>query len=93
VPELNRARTVTSVTVSHLIVRACWACGHPRQPGTPCAGCGLTDPPVVHDLGIQAARYRHPVARLAWAAAGRHLAAWRARRARRYTPPANDWSG
>lgn len=73
-------RAVTSVTVSHVIVRACAACGHPRQAGTPCAGCGNPDPPVVHELGQQAARYRNPFRQAWWRYAGAPAAARRARR-------------
>jgi len=77
----HRARPVTRAVVSHVIVRACQGCGHPREAGAPCAGCGLADPPVMHELGVQAATYRNPVKRLWWHLIGQRAAARRARRA------------
>ena len=78
------ARSVTRATVSHVIVRACAVCGGKREAGKPCALCGLTDPPVVHDLGVQSYTHRNPLRRLGWWAVGQHLAAKRARTASRY---------
>lgn len=78
----HAARAVTSVTVTHTIVRACTTCGHPRQAAAPCAGCGNPDPPVVHDLGVQAARYRNPLRQAWWRYIGAPAAARRARTAR-----------
>lgn len=78
------ARTVTKATVTHVIVRACVNCQHPRETGKPCAGCGLTDPPVTHDLGVQSYAHRNPFKRLGWWAVGQRLAARRARIAARY---------
>jgi hypothetical protein len=77
------ARSVTKATVSHVIVRACVCCGGTREIGKPCALCGLKDPPVTHDLGVQSAHYRNPLRQLGWLLAGQHLAARRARRANR----------
>lgn len=78
------ARSVTRATVSPVIVRACVACGGKREIGKPCALCGLEDPPVTHDLGVQSYYHRSLVRRLAWALVGQHLAARRAKRASRY---------
>lgn len=75
-----RARAVTSATISHLIIRACRSCGHPRQLDTPCQGCGLTDPPQTYDLGVQAATYRNPILRAAWTLFGSRAATRRATR-------------
>jgi len=78
-----QGRTATQVEVSHVIVRGCARCQHPRTIGQCCAGCGNPDPPVVHDLGVQAATYRNPIRRAWWALAGQHAAARRARQASR----------
>lgn len=75
------ARAITSAEVSHVIVRGCTACGHPREVGVPCAGCGNSGAPVVHDLGVQSAYYRNPLRRLAWFLHGQRRAARRARSA------------
>ncbi len=77
-------RAWTKVEVSHVIVRACVRCQHPRQTGVPCAGCGNPEAPVVHDLGVQSYTHRNPLRRLAWRVAGQHLAARRARLAAQY---------
>jgi hypothetical protein len=77
-------RAWTRVEVSHVIVRACARCQHPREIGEPCAGCGNPEPPVVHDLGVQAYTHRNPLKRWAWHLAGQHLAARRARQAAKY---------
>lgn len=74
----------TSVEVSHVIVRACVRCQHPREQDKPCAGCGNPEPPVVHDLGVQSFTHRSPLRRLSWRLFGQHLAARRARVASRY---------
>lgn len=84
---MTRARTsaVTRATLQPVIVRACTQCGGKREIGEPCAVCGLEDPPVTHDLGVQSAYYRNPFKRLAWLAIGQHLASRRARAANRYS--------
>lgn len=84
------ARAWAKVEVSHVIVRACTRCGHPRETGVPCAGCGNPEPPVVHDLGVQAYTHRNPLKRLAWRLAGQHLAARRARVAARHPTEQNQ---
>ncbi len=81
-----KTRAVTRAIVSHVIVRACQDCGYPRQIGVPCEGCGLADPPVVHELGQQAATYRNPVKRAWWRLVGQPAASRRVRKAARYTP-------
>jgi len=78
------ARAWSRVEVSHVIVRACTRCQHPREQGTPCEGCGNAEPPVVHDLGVQSYTHRNPLKRFGWWAVGQHLAARRARQAARY---------
>lgn len=75
------ARGVTRATVAAVIVRACAQCGGKREIGEPCAGCGLADPPVTRDLGVQSAYYRNPFRQLAWLAVGQRIAAHRARQA------------
>ena len=75
------ARNVVSAEVSHVIVRGCTDCGHQRVIGEPCAGCGNPDPPVVHDLGVQAYTHKNPLRRLAWHAVGQHRARRRAKAA------------
>jgi hypothetical protein len=79
-PGMN-ARAVSKATLRPVIVRACVQCGGKREIGTPCALCGLADPPVTHDLGVQSAYYRNPLKRFGWWAVGQHLAAHRAREA------------
>jgi hypothetical protein len=78
------ARSVTRATVSHVIVRACVQCGGKREIGEPCALCGLTDPPVTHDLGVQSYTHRNPLKRAWWNLIGQPLAERRAREAARY---------
>lgn len=73
-----RAQAPTKATVSAVIVRACVQCGGKREIGEPCELCGLTDPPVTHDLGVQSAYFRSPLKRLAWWAVGQRRAARRA---------------
>lgn len=78
------ATPVTKATVSHVIVRACVACGGKREIGKPCEVCGLQDPPVVHDLGVQSYTHRNPLKRAWWALIGSRRAAARARKASSY---------
>jgi hypothetical protein len=63
-----------------VIIRAC-PCGHPREQGSPCAGCGNPEPPVTADLGLQAAVYRNPLRQAWWDAIGSRMAKRRARKA------------
>lgn len=76
-------RAVTRATVSHVIVRACTVCQHPREQGKPCAGCGNPEPPVVHVLGVQSYTHRNPLKRWGWVLIGQHLAARRVRQVNR----------
>lgn len=78
---VGKAKAVAKATVHPVIVRACVQCGGKREIGLPCAACGLEDPPVTHDLGVQSAYYRNPFKQLAWLAVGQHLAARKARKA------------
>lgn len=80
----QRARTVTRVEVANMIVRGCVDCGHARQLDAPCGGCGLADPPVVHDLGVQSATYRNPARRLWWHLIRKPAAIRRARAANQH---------
>jgi hypothetical protein len=75
------SRAVVSAEVSHVIVRGCTRCQHPRTIGESCAGCGNPEPPLVCDLGVTSAEYRNPLRRFWWRAAGRHLANRRIARA------------
>ena len=80
------ARAATTVSVSHVIIRACTRCGHPREQGVPCGGCGNPDPPVVHDLGVQAFASDDPERMDRWVREGQYAAAARAEAAARYVP-------
>lgn len=76
-----RVRAVTAVELRNVIVRGCVDCGAPRQIDTPCGHCGLTDPPLVHDLGVMSARYKNPFRQAWWRFVRAPAAARRARRA------------
>lgn len=80
-PGPTRARAVTAAEIRNVIVRACTDCGAPRQVNTPCGHCGLTAPPVVHDLGVVSARYSNPFRQAWWRFVRSPAAARRARRA------------
>lgn len=54
-----------SVQLSAIVVRAC-QCGHKREMGKPCGGCGSSEPPKVTDLGIIAATGWNWRRRLKW---------------------------
>ena len=75
------ARSVTRATVRNVIIRACAVCGHGREQGRPCEGCGNPLEPEVHDLGIQSYYHRNPLRRLGWALIGSRLAARKVRQA------------
>lgn len=77
----HRGRAVASAEVSHVIVRGCTECQHPRVIGEPCARCGNPRAPRVERIGVTNADYRNPVRRLWWRLARRHVANWRVRRA------------
>lgn len=79
-----RGRAVTRAEISHVIVRACTECGHPRQLGADCAGCGNTATPLTHDLGVQSATYRNPLRRAWWRLVRQPAAARRARAANQH---------
>jgi hypothetical protein len=70
---LTRSRAAPSAQLSAMIIRAC-PCGHPREMGKPCAGCGSAVPPKVTDLGIIAAGYQSRWKRLKWNLWGYHAA-------------------
>ena len=70
--------------VRNVIVRGCTLCGHARQVGAPCEGCGNAEPPVVHDLGVQSYHHRNPLRRLAWSLIGSRLAARKVAAANQY---------
>ena len=78
------ANVPNSATLRPVIVRACVLCGGKRQLDAPCADCGNEHPPVVHDLGVQAAAFADPVKQFIWNTVGQHRAARRAHRANRY---------
>lgn len=81
--DTTRTDSVTAAEVTHVIVRACRRCRHPRQIDTPCAGCGLGEPPEVTELGVVSATYRNPLKQFWWAAVGQRLAHRRIERANR----------
>lgn len=76
----ENAKSIQSAEVSAVVVRAC-GCGHQREVGKPCGGCGNPEPPVVHDLGIISATYKNRRRRWWWLAVGQYLANARIRRA------------
>ena len=80
------ARSVREAAVSHVLVRGCARCQHPRVVGEPCAGCGNPEPPVVHELGVQSYYHRNPLRRAWWSLIGQRQAARRAREAQQYKP-------
>lgn len=85
-PDMPTAATkgdITSATLRPVIVRACVKCGGKRVLDSACAGCGNPAPPVVHDLGIQAAYYSDPLKQFAWSSFGQFLARRRAKQANR----------
>jgi hypothetical protein len=60
-----KGRIGPSVELSAIIIRAC-KCGHEREAGKPCAGCGDKNPPKVTDLGVIASRNNKFWRRLKW---------------------------
>lgn len=66
-----------------VITRACQHCGAKRDPHSPCAGCGLTEPAIVEDLGLTCAAYRDPQRQHWWNTTGKTLAAARTAAANR----------
>jgi hypothetical protein len=78
------ARSYTKIEVIHQIIRGCTHCGHPREVGKPCGGCGNPHPPTVHDLGVQAYDHRDPSHRALWRRVGEKAAEARAKLATRY---------
>lgn len=68
-----------SAQLSAVIVRAC-SCGHRREMGKPCEGCGSAKPPDAADLGVIAAGYQSRWKRLKWKLWGYHAAQRRIRR-------------
>ena len=60
-----KTRMGPSVELSAVIVRAC-GCGHKRELGKPCEGCGTSEPPEVTDLGVIAATNTSRWKRLKW---------------------------
>lgn len=71
--------TGPSVELSAVIIRACESCGHKRELGKPCEGCGSMIPPRVTDLGILASKQRSRWKRLKWNLWGYHAAQRRIR--------------
>ena len=63
-----------SVSLSAIVVRACDECGHGREVGKPCAGCGNKRPAKVSDLGVIASNQRSRWAQFKWNAWGRFVA-------------------
>ncbi|HEV2355820.1 MAG TPA: hypothetical protein VGR89_16340 [Puia sp.] len=60
-----RARNRPDITLRALIIRAC-DCGHKRELGKPCEGCGSRKPARVKDLGIIAASRKSAWERFKW---------------------------
>jgi hypothetical protein len=77
-----RARAGPSVEVSAMIIRAC-PCGHPREIGKSCAGCGSVKPAKVTDLGVIASGHQDRWRRLKWKLWGSFAANRRIRRVNR----------
>jgi hypothetical protein len=68
-----------SVKLSAIVVRAC-KCGHKREMGEPCEGCGTQTPPQVTDLGVIASRQQSWWERMKWNLWGFRAAQRRIRR-------------
>lgn len=68
-----------SVQLSAIVVRAC-RCGHKREMGKPCEGCGTNTPPKVTDLGVIASRQKSWRERVKWNIWGYRAAQRRIRR-------------
>jgi hypothetical protein len=77
-----KTRIGPSAQLAAVIIRAC-SCGHPREMGKPCAGCGSEKPPQVTDLGVIAAGYQSRWKRLKWKTWGYHAAQRRINRVNR----------
>lgn len=73
------AKAGPSIELSAIIIRAC-KCGHKRELGKPCEGCGSTKPPQVVDLGVIASRKKRLWERIKWNLWGYHAAQRRIRR-------------
>jgi hypothetical protein len=76
----SRIHMGPSVNVSAIIVRACGNCGHRREFGKPCEGCGSEKPPDVEDLGVIASHKKSRWERVKWNLYGYHAAQRRIRR-------------
>jgi hypothetical protein len=77
-----KAKTKATVELSAIVVKAC-KCGHKREMGKPCEGCGSTKPPKVIDLGIIAATHKNRWKRIKWNLWGCHAARRRIHRMNR----------
>jgi len=74
-----RTHVGPSVSLSAIIIRACWACGGKRELGIPCGSCGSADPADVTDLGVIASHQKSRWERLKWNVWGYHVAQRRIR--------------
>jgi len=70
-----------AVSLSAIIIRACWVCGGKRELGKPCGACGCADPAEVTDLGVIASHQGSRWKRLKWNLFGYHVAQRRIRKA------------
>lgn len=75
----SKASFNPDVKLSAIVIRAC-KCGHKREIGTPCEGCGNKKAPKVTDLGIIASRRRSRWDRFKWNAWQYHFAQRRIRK-------------
>jgi hypothetical protein len=62
------------VTLSAVIIRACWVCGGKRELGKPCGSCGDKTPPQVSDLGVIASHQKSRWERFKWNIWAFHMA-------------------
>lgn len=84
------AKSKGDATLHAVVVRACVLCGNPREQDKDCASCGNTEPAVIHDLGVIAAKYANPVKNILWQLFGRHVAAHRVRQANKELAHGNN---
>lgn len=77
---VTNAHAGPSLQLSAIVVRACANCGHKRELGKPCEGCGTSEPASVTDLGVIASHKKSRWERFKWNVYGYHAAQRRIRR-------------
>lgn len=79
---IMRTKVRPDIRLSAVVVRAC-ECGHKREIGKPCEGCGSKKPAKVKDLGVIASSRRRWWDRFKWNAWQYFLAQRRIRKTNR----------